>query len=293
MTNKPYVVSGDIDILLAQWATNHRFRLPSKKFFRTVRSVFVEKLRSIFGNVEFIPSCALQNPKLISASGEKATLVTLDKTYVNSKFNIELTRTALPDLTDGPLSPRQNHPDLATQIKMLRKRLRRANTIVVYDDVIFTGHLLESVCAELESAGFKIATVMCGVGIQSGIDRINRRGLTVASSKAYDEVVDQVCERDFYPGIDYSGRTLHTDHAVGLPYLLPFGNPCSWASIPREQATNFSRFCIGQSIHLFQEIERQTCKLVLCSDIDRKLTNWPDNGTRFVDYLEVAESEIH
>lgn len=288
----PYVVSGDIDILVKRWAARHKFKPPMESFFCGLRRDFENALRSVFENVDYVPSDELANPSVEGVERGKCALVTLDKTYVLSEHSIETTRTVLPDLSDGPVAPRQNNPGVETQIKTLRQKLGGVEDVIVYDDVIFTGHLLLEACEKLQAAGLKIKSVVCGVGIRNGIDRINRHGLHVRSKREYAEVVDQVCERDFYPGVDYCGRTLSVDRFVGFPYLLPFGKPGPWASIPPEHAVNFSRFCIGESIRLFREIESASGRPILCSDIDRKMVDLPQNGARFIDYLAQKEREI-
>ena len=101
----------------------------------------------------------------------------------------------------------------------------------------------------------------------------------------YNQVVDEVCERDFYLGIPYSGRSLMGGENFGLSYILPFGNPEAWASIPNEYQKFFSIFCINQTIKLFEEIENSSNKIVDCSDIDRKVPNQPKIG-RYVDFLK-------
>ena len=289
---KPYVVSGDVDILLARWAARHNFSLPGKKFFTRLQDSLVHTLASMFESVEFIPSAELENPASVWESA-RFPLVTLDRVYVLSSYRIELTRTTLPNLEDGPVGVRGGTPDIGTQLYTLRERLGSERDIIIYDDVIYSGHLLAEACRQIEAAGFSIKKVLCGIGIRDGIQWVREHGWGVqCTAKEYDAVVDQVCERDFYPGVDYCGRTLATDRTVGLPYLLPFGNPVKWASIPPEDAARFSRFCIGQSICLFEEIQRRSRRIVFCSHIDRKLSGFSENGAIFVDYLRGKMQEI-
>ena len=55
------------------------------------------------------------------------------------------------------------------------------------------------------------------------------------------DVIDQICERDFYFGIAGSGISVQTNtQVVKAPYFLPFGNPIERASIPENSATYFS-----------------------------------------------------
>jgi hypothetical protein len=108
----------------------------------------------------------------------------------------------------------------------------------------------------------------------------------VRSVHYFDSVVDEVCERDFYPGVLLSGRTLYGSENVGLPYLLPFGDPVNWASIPEEKKYAFSEFCLNQTIKIFEEIELSSGRPVLCRDLERNIFSIPADGIRFVDALK-------
>ncbi len=292
MDKKPYVVSGDIDILLKRWSLRKGFLAPQDRFFSMLQSELSNELGSIFDCAEVIPSSDLLGSEQILSAGNDVKTITLDRVYSNAPHRIELTRTVSADMSDRPITARQDSPDINKQIAALKNFFPEGTHIILYDDVIFTGELLEKVCGQLKDAGLIVDKIVCGVGIEAGLNNLAKLGINIVYVKKYKDVVDQVCERDFYPGVDYSGRTLDTDRRVGLPYLLPFGKPTKWASIPPNCAIDFSKFCIEQSIKLFQEIERYSNKPVLCSDIDRKLVCLPTNGASFVDYLKSSLSRI-
>lgn len=69
------------------------------------------------------------------------------------------------------------------------------------------------------------------------------------------------------------------------PYILPFGNPGEWASIPKDRQVPFSRFCLSQTEKLFEGIERASGKSVTCKDLTRGVVGLPRDDTRFVDAL--------
>lgn len=288
---KPYVVSEDIDVLLERWAKRHSFQLPPASFFKRLRKQMVCVFTKMFTNVEFIPSRDLVNP---SSPDDVRGLpfVTLDRVYADTPYRIELSRTVGSDLSDGPVGTRGGAPDLQTQLATLKGALNGQTDIVIYDDVVFSGHFLSEACRTIEGAGLRIRKVLCGIGIDEGVERVTQGGWSIECLKTYAEVVDQVCERDFYPGVDCSGRTLASNPTFGLPYLRPFGDPVKWASIPAECAADFSRFCITQSIDLFREIGRVSGRAVPCSVIDRKLANMGSNGASFVDYLADTQKHI-
>jgi len=43
--------------------------------------------------------------------------------------------------------------------------------------------------------------------------------------------------------------------SLGMPYILPYGKPAEWASIPAESACAFSRFCLSETMAIFEEME--------------------------------------
>ncbi len=88
------------------------------------------------------------------------------------------------------------------------------------------------------------------------------------------EIIDQICERDFYFGIAGSGISVLTDtEVVKSPYFLPFGNPIDRASIPESSARYFSNTCISRSIALWNEIERLSGRRILISELPEKIQN--------------------
>jgi hypothetical protein len=155
------------------------------------------------------------------------------------------------------------------------------------DDVVFTGELIVEVIQRLSSLGIKVSLVCVGVGIAEGIHQINQLNCEVRCVRRYEEVIDEICERDFYPGIPFSGRLLIGNGNVGVPYLLPFGDPGKWASIPLEWQVPFSEFCIKQTVKLFEEIERCSSKIISCAELGRMVSTLPQDKTRFVDALRV------
>ena len=92
------------------------------------------------------------------------------------------------------------------------------------------------------------------------------------------DVIDQICERDFYFGIAGSGISINTGtNIVKAPYFIPFGNPVDRASIPESAATYFSNSCISRSILLWQEIERLSNRTLLIKDLPEQINNTNPN----------------
>ncbi len=281
--HKPYVVSADIYLLMEKWAKQYGFILPSKEFFCKLREEFSSYMRRIFPNFELVSedeiSCGLT--QLVVKSG--LPVVSLDRVYFETELNLEIARLVDKNGKDSGLGHRSGTLPLTQQIRKLQ--MSGVREVVIVDDVVFTGALLERIIKLFSRIHIRVPFICAGIGIAEGINRINGTKREIHCVRIYEEVIDEVCERDFYPGVPFSGRLLVGDNNIGVPYLLPFGKPESWASIPTKHASSFSRFCLNQTATLFSEIERNSGKLVLCRDLGRKVVDLPMDETSYTDIL--------
>ena len=88
------------------------------------------------------------------------------------------------------------------------------------------------------------------------------------------EIIDQICERDFYFGIAGSGISiLKNNEVLKAPYFYPFGNPIERASIPQEYAQYFSNSCLIRSIALWKEIERLSKRTITMKELPESIQN--------------------
>ena len=87
-----------------------------------------------------------------------------------------------------------------------------------------------------------------------------------------DQVIDQICERDFYFGIAGSGISVKQNNEVlKAPYFKPYGNPVERSSVPKNEEIRFSLTCLKRSIELWQEIERLNKKRILISELPERI----------------------
>jgi hypothetical protein len=282
--NKPYVVSADIYSLIKEWAIQKGFVLPEREFFCRLREKFSSYMRGIFPKFELVSEEEIFDGLTALVAKSSLPVISLDRVYFTSEFNLEIARLVDKAGNDHGLGHRAGTPPLAQQIKKLQTSgIREA---IIVDDVVFTGALLERIIDLLSRIGIRVPLICAGIGISEGIKRINGTKREIRCVRTYEEVIDEVCERDFYPGVPLSGRLFVGGDNIGFPYLLPFGKPESWASIPPEQATDFSRFCLHQTKILFDKIGQRSGKPVLCRDIGRKVVGLPMDGTPFADVLD-------
>lgn len=223
--NKPYIVSGDIYPLMKRWAENGGFVLPRAEFVEQLRENFSAFMRRIFSGFEFVPeeelSCGLS--ELVVQSN--LPVVSLDDVYIKSELCLEITRLVDTAGKDKGLGSRAGSPSLLHQLRELVRKLAASdvNEIALVDDVIFTGSLIKRVINLLSKKGIRVRIIYAGIGIAEGIRQVIDSKREIRCVRTYEEVIDEICERDFYPGVPLSGRLLAGSDNVGVPYLFPFG----------------------------------------------------------------------
>ncbi|MES2930850.1 MAG: hypothetical protein V4665_03655 [Patescibacteria group bacterium] len=283
MNKKPYIVSADIYLLLKKWAERKNLILPSEEFFSGLRNEFSTYMLTLFHDFEFISEEEIFRHMSEVTHKNDLPVVSLDPVYFQGDYSLELTRNVNLNGEDRGLKHRFGSHSLLKQLSLLKET--GVKDVCLVDDVIFSGVLTERVIQSLSHLGISVPVVCAGIGIQEGINRITTSSRSIYCLKTYRDVMDEVCERDFYLGVPYSGRSLCNSQNIGLPYVLPYGNPDKWASIPVLSQKPFSRFCIDQTIILFEEIEKSSERIIDCSDIERKVFDQPEKG-RYVEFLK-------
>lgn len=289
--NEPYVVSEDIYLLLRHWAGQRGFILPSDIFFRQIRDQFKDFFKNIFFDFEMISEqeMVIGIKMIIDKNG--LTPVSLDRSYFLSRHNFDITRFVDKNKNDVGMMERYGAPNIHDQLQKLGRDLA-GEEVVVVDDVIFFGDAIEKTIGELSKSGIKVSAICAGIGIEGGVERLRNSGYRVDCVRSYKSVIDEVCERDFYPGVPLSGRSVVGRGNIGAPYILPFGDPGKWASIPVGWQKSLSKFCIRQTIKLFEAIEEESKRIVACSDLDRMVIGFPTDNKRFVECLKEAGKNI-
>ncbi|MBQ8131814.1 MAG: hypothetical protein IJ193_04925 [Bacilli bacterium] len=211
-------------------------------------------------------------------------IVSLDRIYLSPegeqiKF---LDCTRLDGSSD--LVSRKNPNDLKNveeQIKRLASKIEQKQ-IVLADDVVFSGNVLKSIIALFEKYGVKTLGIRSAISSTEGYEYFNSN-LPLGLKCGYllgDNIIDQICERDFYFGIAQSGISIRKDgEIVKAPYFKPYGNPVERASIPEEYEEFFSKGCIIRSLALWERIESLTGREILVRDLPEKINNTEESET--------------
>lgn len=208
-------------------------------------------------------------------------IVSLDKIYLNEDEEnvIFLDCTRLNG--SNKLVSRNNSNDFSSvdeQVKKISEKLKvmGLNQIILVDDVVFSGSVLSSVIELFKNNGISVIGIRSAVATTNSFKRFNNElGLGLKCKYLLgEEVIDQICERDFYFGIPQSGISILEDGIIyKAPYFRPFGNPVERASIPKEYEDYFSKGCLKRSIWLWNEIERLSDKSFYISDLPEVIFN--------------------
>jgi hypothetical protein len=268
-----YVVSADIRLLLMRWATQRGFTLPSLSFFDGMRADFIADMRGIFPGFVLLSEDELRQRIAGITGAIKVPTIRLDPIYCAGEYDLHLCR--YTDKATGEVVGVTNRPGsspLAEQIAQIAQKLGKGR-VALADDVVFSGKLLRDVVIDLGDAGITVETLIVGIGIGEGVERLQKLVPDIRCAFVFDSVVDQVCERDFYAGVPLSGRLMAGEENIGMPYMLPFGDPVKWASIPQASAAWLSRNCVRRSMELFIEIGRVSGRDVLVRDLPRKVAS--------------------
>lgn len=201
-------------------------------------------------------------------------IITLDKIYVSPDevniFFLDCTRIS----GTNEIVSRKNE-NLDQQVLRLSQRLR-GKKVILADDVIFSGSVLRKIISKLNDQGVKVVGVVSSICTNTAYEYFNNN-LKYGVKTNYlmdDNVIDQICERDFYFGIAGSGIMINTDNGLcKAPYFIPYGNPCERASIPSDYVNDFSKGCLERSIYLWNEIDKLKKENTRILDLPEKIVN--------------------
>ena len=172
----------------------------------------------------------------------------------------------------------RNQISVDEQIKIISERV--GNQIVLVDDVVFSGNVLKDIINRFKKYNIEIVKIISCI---SSIDSYNyfKNNLKYGIDTLYlmdRDVIDQVCERDFYFGIAGSGIYIKKDnHYYKSPYFKPFGNPNKRASIPLYYEDYFSISCINRSIYLWESIEKLKQDKIYIKELPEEIINTNKN----------------
>ena len=209
-------------------------------------------------------------------------IVSLDKIYltIDNEYTYFLDCTRLDGSSE--LVSRNNPLDpfyVDNEIKKLSKIFLDygVKEIVLADDVVYSGKVLSTIIEKFRCNNIYVVGIRSCVSTFLSYKYFNYNlplGLKCGCILG-NNVVDQICERDFYFGIVQSGISIkdNNDIVYKSPYFKPYGNPVERASIPSDMEFKFSKGCLKRSYLLWDEINTLSNNEFLIGDLPEKIIN--------------------
>ena len=207
--------------------------------------------------------------------------MSLDKIYLKDDKNVSFLDCTRLDKSNKLVSRKtpDNYESVENQIKIISQKLKNRNKkeIILADDVVFSGNVLKSIIQEFKKEEIEVVGIRACLSTEEAYKYFNKNlkyGLKCGCLMG-ENVIDQICERDFYFGIVQSGiSTLTSDNKIKKsPYFLPFGEPIKRASIPKRDEIFFSNGCLLRSMYLWKCIEENSKRKFYIKDMPEEILN--------------------
>ena len=167
------------------------------------------------------------------------------------------------------------------RLAFLFKRLG-IKEIILADDVVFSGSVLRTIINEFKACNINVIGIRTCISTNESFNYFNKN-LSLGLRCGYlmsKEVIDQICERDFYFGIAGSGISIIRNNEVfKAPYFKPYGDPVNRSSIPTIEEQRFSLTCLRRSLELWQEIDRLNKRETLIKDLPERIIDTNENDS--------------
>lgn len=202
-------------------------------------------------------------------------IVTLDKIYIKpDNDNVSFIDCTRVNGTNDIIS--RMGISLDDQIEELSIKYRNKE-IIIADDVVFSGTVLKTIINKLSLKCIKVVGIITSICSIDGYEYFNETlKYGVRTNYLMYDVIDQVCERDFYFGVAGSGIMVKTeDGYFKAPYFKPYGNPYERASIPVEYEDFISEGCLERSLYLWKNLNRNQ----LIKDLPERIIRTDENET--------------
>jgi len=305
-----FVVTEDLYPLMLDWAERKQLVIPGAKWFARNHQLLHTALGQILNKgddvvvVDSLPYYYIGNHlkeeiyrHFIGKQTESGSvisfesIISLDKVYLPRTtckvFPLEITRGVDVHGRDVGRRVRPHSQSIEKQIQEFKQSLSGFDfNVVLVDDGIWTGQTIELAINALREFKFTVFGVVVGLCVKKKghvIDFKLPLGSKIAAVETYESdsrpALDWVCERDFFPGVPFGGRTVFDDKlqgkflptdekTIGAYYIENQEWLRNWASIS-DPTGEFRNFCVTRSIALFEEIGRLSGREVVLRDLDR------------------------
>lgn len=229
---KPYVVSAELDLWLPD-----RDDIISQDQLDPFRISLDDDLRSQGKQTEWVESTVLRDGICKKLDNTSLPTLSLDDRYATNVDGVlGISRGVDENLDDVGYVPRVGYRSIEEQFESIRCL---GDEVVLVDDVLFSGEMAVWLTRQLDKLGIKVRGVICGIAIGESVQSMAAIGVDVDAVKYYEDVEDEICERDFaiVPG---SGRRIASLGKSALYFDPIYGRPAQWASIEPASVAEFA-----------------------------------------------------
>lgn len=280
--SKPYVVTDDIGYELKKLA-GRGIALPDAEHEKETSGAIIHSLQQVFGTVDVVPSERIVG--YLSGRVAESDIPVISMTgliengaYGSLCFSRSVCLTGTDQAGNNIYAP--SNPGIyprSTKLKSLREQFtdaaascrKHSTDVALVDDVVFSGGTIVMAADELAKEGIRVTKVYASILMRGAFDILKNKGIEAVGDYVYDDVTDEVCMRDFVVGCPEGGRNVIVSPAVyaSAPYIYPFGDVASWASISEKSATKFSLDALDASKSLWHAIDRKNGRSIQMKEL--------------------------
>ena len=286
--NKGVVFSNDIKLILkGKNSLKYSFNkngiiIPDDSFIDNLREEFKKIVKKAYGTDITIVSendmKAYMNSYIDKFNSYP--IVSMDDIYVKCDYRevypLDCTRLSGTNKMISRLNPLDPN-GVKKQIIELSNIFKKQGTkeIILLDDVIYSGSVIKYISDLFLKEGITVIGAIAGISSEEGYEMYSKLPLKVNCGLLMSkDVIDEICERDFYYGIPQSGMAVIIDGKVyKSPYVLPFGDPVARASVPEENSGYLSNECIGLGLELWKEMQRLSGREIMNYELPERILN--------------------
>lgn len=270
--NPPYVVTDDLELVFDDLSMLGD-RKPDKAHVEEASNRIISSLDSIFPKVERIPASRIAG--YLEDRVEKSSLPVVSLTALlpasERVISLEFSRSAKLvtglngdfNFEDVGLLPRfQDRKCINHQFEDVAQIIQACGVreVTIADDVVFSGGTVLDVVEKLAAFDIAVRSILASVSMKKAVARLGVQNIAVESDFVYEDVIDEVCMRDFIVGAPGGGRNIVREDGsyAAAPYINPFGSIENWASIDIKDAPAHSKACLEAAAKLWQAIDAHT-----------------------------------
>jgi hypothetical protein len=236
---KPYVISGELEL-----KSNSQQMILNEDRLNSARESLTNDLEAMNKNVVWVSAGDMRRSMNTQLSTSRLPVVALDEVYtVSPDLRFGLSRGVDQDLNDSGYAARSGYEPITNQLDRVSSL---GSEIQLVDDVVFSGEMTAWVVEQLERRKVKVGRVVCGIAIGEGVKRMGEMGISLESAFVFDEVEEEICERDLFMTRG-SGRRVMNGGSNALYFDTKNGRPEQWASLDPAKADQFFRNSLERS----------------------------------------------